>query len=308
MPTWRSPLTRTASVHSAASLPKGVSSAAARERYPRSLCLLSSFCRLPFGAAVATMQGTPRKRGTESVNVTGILYCFAAAVFWAIGPVCLKKTLESMTRTETAAARTIGFLAITIGYCLFSDNSLGWPYELSLLPTTLLLTLSGNVLGDLSYFRAIQLIGAGKAVSISSCNPILVALASTLWLGEPLTVPLILGLCFIMAGLFLLRSGPHGEGTTPSSTDAARSASGFFYAIVAAVGLAGMSLLQKWLLSRGVTPGSVTLWRSYWLSAVSWGYWAAIVTAKRERPPMLFQRGRIAWFWATVAGITGMGL
>ncbi len=242
------------------------------------------------------------------MNITGILYCFAAAVFWAIGPVCLKKTLESMTRTETAAARTVIFVAVTVTYCLFSGDPLGWPYALHLLPVTLLLTVSGNVLGDQSYFRALQLIGAGKAVSIASCNPILVALASTLWLGEPFTASLILGLSFIMVGLFLLRSVPQKDGEVPSSTDRVRSASGFLYAIVAAVGLAGMSLLQKWLLSRGVTPGSVTLWRSYWLFAISWGYWAAVTTAKKEPPSTLFRKGRAAWLWATAAGAPGMGL
>lgn len=242
------------------------------------------------------------------MNITGILYCFAAAVFWAIGPVCLKKTLESMTRTETAAARTVIFVAVTVTYCLFSGDPLGWPYAPRLLPVTLLLTVSGNVLGDQSYFRALQLIGAGKAVSIASCNPILVALASTLWLGEPFTASLVLGLSFIMVGLFLLRSVPQKDGEVPSSTDRVRSASGFLYAIVAAVGLAGMSLLQKWLLSRGVTPGSVTLWRSYWLFAISWGYWAGVTTAKKEPPSTLFRKGRAAWLWATAAGATGMGL
>ena len=176
----------------------------------------------------------------------------------AIAPAFLKKGLEQISRSEIVTSRTIFFVASAAALSLSEGRSLLPPRSAGLAAFMFLLTLSGNIMGDVSYFRAIQLIGMSRGITIASSYPIIVTLVSTLWMGEPLTLPVLMAPLLIVGGLVLLRREPGGA----RPGDQPPNPAGFIWALVAAFGWASMMLMQKWLITEKqiqdyITQGSI---------------------------------------------------
>ena len=149
-----------------------------------------------------------RTEEATQVYLAGVLYCCAAAVCWALGPVFLKKGLALMSHSEMGAARTFGFVGAALFFVMLEPGvAVGWNYPLPYLAVIFVSILIGNIVGDLAYFRSIEMIGVGRAVGTTSCYPLFVTAISSVWLGEAVTLPLVLGTLVMIAGLFLLKSG-----------------------------------------------------------------------------------------------------
>ncbi len=262
------------------------------------------------------------------MNVLGITYAALAALCWAIAPILLKKGLTGMSRVQMLTARTVTFAgSVTLFSCMEGVPLNGPPsFELLFLIGTVV--LSGNVLGDLAYFRAIQQIGASRAVAIACSYPIFVILGSTVWLGEPMTPSVVLGTVLIVGGLILLRGGiwtprkgardqdrdgsqtdgDHHPAEHRSAEERAAMRSGFFFAILTAFSWGCALLLQKWLISeRHIAPVTVTLWRSYFLFVLCWSSWVTMELRSGRNPLAIFRLGWKPWFLASVAGGAGLG-
>jgi len=239
------------------------------------------------------------------VYLAGVLYCCAAAVFWALGPVFLKKGLSFLDHTEMAASRTIGFALASLLFCILDPNAyILWRFPSRLLLFVFLNILVGNVIGDLCYFRSLELIGVSKAVGTTSCYPLFVTVISFFWLGESVTLPLVLGTAVMIAGLLMLKSGGRkAAGAGPETA----SWKGFLLALVAAFCWAAVMVLQKWLLSVHYLPAaSITLWRALFLFAVSWGIWAWRTRKEPEKRLHLLRAPRKIWAYALAAGTFGL--
>ena len=65
-------------------------------------------------------------------------------------------------------------------------------------------SLTGIVIGDTLYFRSLQILGARRALIVSTTSPLFAASAGWLLLSEPLSVMALLGLCLTMSGVFLV--------------------------------------------------------------------------------------------------------
>ncbi|MGI6783240.1 MAG: DMT family transporter [Aminivibrio sp.] len=238
------------------------------------------------------------------LNTLGVFYSAMAAVCMAIAPAFLKKGLEQISRSEMVTSRTIFFVASAAVLSLSEGRSMALPQSAGVAAFMILLTLSGNIMGDVSYFRAIQLIGMSRGITIASSYPIIVTLVSTLWMGEPLTLPVVMAPLLIVGGLVLLRREPGGA----SGNDRPSNPAGFLWALVAAFGWASMMLMQKWLITeKQIQPVTVTLWRSYSLFFICWTYWISSRLATGRTPAAIFRMGRSAWGWSAAAAVTGLG-
>ncbi len=235
--------------------------------------------------------------------LVGVLYSCLAALCWALGPVFLKKGLALMSHSEIGAARTVGFVAVSFLFCLLEPGApIGWPFPPVLLLVIFFSILVGNVIGDLAYFRAIEKIGVGRSVGTTSCYPLFVTAISALWLDEPVTLPLVLGTSVMIAGLVLLKTG--GAASTEREEIAPV---GFLFALAAAICWAAMLVLQKWLLSvHAIPPATITVWRAFFLFAVSWTYWGARSARSGKNPLVIFSLSPKAWLWAVAAGTFGL--
>lgn len=237
--------------------------------------------------------------------LAGVLYSLGTAVSWAIAPIFIKKSLVFMNRTELTASRTFGFVAASLLFCIIDPEAFVlWRFPSWLLSFVLLNIIVGNLIGDTCYFRSLELIGVSKAVGITCCYPLFVTFISFFVLGEPLTLPLVMGTTVMIGGLLMLKfgggveEGPKGQRTAWV---------GFFLALFTALCWASTMVLQRWLLTVYDLPAAtVTLWRAYFLFAFSWGIWALRTRKKpEERGRLLNFPGRV-WRYAFIAGVFGL--
>lgn len=237
--------------------------------------------------------------------LAGILLSCGAALFWALGPVFLKKGLSYLDHAEMTAVRTLGFLGASLVFCLADpEATVVWRYPPYLLSFVLLNIIVGNIIGDLCYFRSLELIGVSRAVGTTSSYPLFVAAISFFWLGESLTLPLVLGILVMMAGLLLLKAGAD---RTERGENVPSPWKGFLFALAAAACWALMMVLQKWLLSvHNLPAASITFWRAVFLSFVSWSFWKWRWIRHPEKRGRLLSAPLNIWVYATAAGIFGL--
>ncbi len=101
------------------------------------------------------------------------------------------------------------------------------------------------ILGRISAYTSIRLIGANRAVPIHSCNLLFAALLGIVFLGEPLTVSLVLAILLIVGGIILV-STPGSSKMGKSSMPEGSLVKGVLIALVAA-------------LSWGISPALVKI-------------------------------------------------
>jgi len=241
-----------------------------------------------------------------SAYLPGVLYSCAAALCWALGPVFLKKGLVFFDRVEMNAARTVGFAGASLLFCVLDPNAFVlWRFPAHLLSYALLNILVGNLVGDFCFFRSLELIGVSRAVGTTSVYPLFVAAISFFWLGESITLSLVLGTAVMIGGLPMLKFGGRGAGGEEDGGKA--SMTGFLLALLTALLWASTMALQKWLLTVHQLPAAtITFWRSLFLLAFSWGYWGwrgRKAPGKRSR---LMSAPREAWISALAAGAFGL--
>ena len=237
-----------------------------------------------------------------------IVLCLLTAVCWAASPLLLKFGMRSADFYEINVIRAMGFSGFCGAWLLATDpGALVWRQAPILLGAVATNVLLGNVLGDLLYFRALSDIGVSRAVAITSTYPLVAAGVSAFWLGEPLTVPLLLGTVSIVGGLVLLRM----EGDSAEARELSHPVRGFLGALTAGI-FWGMGIpITKWLVAfQGVDSSTVNLWRSLVLLTFSGALW---LLPQRGNP--LGQRFRHlgtipvnGWISILLSGGVGLGV
>jgi drug/metabolite transporter (DMT)-like permease len=98
----------------------------------------------------------------------------------------------------------------------------------------LISVLTGFAIGDTAFFEAMRRIGVARAAPVAGCHPLVTALLAVAFLGEPVTLVLMLGIVIIGVGVYLIVTDrvvpPPGRATGNSM------AVGVMLSLVAAVG------------------------------------------------------------------------
>ncbi len=133
-----------------------------------------------------------------------ILYALISALFAGITSVAAKSGLKEISPTLALGIRTF-FIFIFISIVIFVSGSLN---ELkSLKGQSLFFLIVSAVTTTLSWLFYYWAMKDGKVsviASIDKCSIVVTVLLSLLLLHEPLTLKLILGVVFILIGLFVL--------------------------------------------------------------------------------------------------------
>lgn len=228
----------------------------------------------------------------------GELLALLTAVLWALTPVFGKKALEESSIVALNFVRSVfGSMALW----LILPAARGWrlvdvdPYSLALLTAAAVI---GMGLGDLAFFKSMDMIGVSKSTAISSTYPLFTTFISILLLGESLTVLSFLGTVSVVLGVSLISiasSGENGGRDNPSLRK------GVVLAIASAVIWSiGITLIA--LCVRDVDP------------LVANTYRLSILALILSLPPLLkkrFRRGLRSGktlFWGAAAGVTGLSL
>ncbi len=183
---------------------------------------------------------------SDAVSRRGILLVSTAAVLWGTIGIAAQMIYRQSDMTPVA----VGFYRLALGFpmvALLCWQIVGrrvflvdrWTYRR-------MLAIGAMVaLFQVCYFTAIEYVGVAIATLITLCTaPVLVALASVLFLKETLTRPTLTALLCALSGTALLVGAP---GTV---SDPAKLVTGTLFALGSASGYALMTLLGKGLAGK----------------------------------------------------------
>ena len=146
-----------------------------------------------------------------------ILFAFGSAFVAGITAVLAKIGIEHINSTLATAVRTVVVLAFSwlMVFVVGSQNTIGQITGKNLL----FLILSGLSTGAswLCYFKALQLGDVNKVAPIDKSSTVLTILLAFLFLGEPISLPQILGVLGIGIGTLLMISKKEVDQEKPQS-------------------------------------------------------------------------------------------
>jgi transporter family protein len=150
----------------------------------------------------------PATRSLRSTNRKGLLMAFAASLSWTVGAVILKISLTEMNALFAAAIRT---LSAAVALTIFQCGPWGPKPAPKVSPIGLkkwaLIALSGMLgygVGGIAYVLAMQRVGAGRTVLITSLTPVLVLILSIFFLKERPTRQSMIGTVICVVGVMCL--------------------------------------------------------------------------------------------------------
>lgn len=135
---------------------------------------------------------------------TGILYAITAGLFWGTSPVLVKRGLVD---SDVSTATLIQQAAILFTLILFKllEGSVS-PGQVSTLAMCVFIAIGtvGAYLGRTLFVKSVDQIGATRAQLVNNTSPLITVLLAALLLGERLTVTVLLGVIFIVSGIFFI--------------------------------------------------------------------------------------------------------
>lgn len=143
--------------------------------------------------------------GAMSVPLeNGIIYALMAGLFWGITPLLLKKGMtQSNVSTATLVQQSVIVLTVFI-IAVGRREVLQLDIPLRAVWSFMAAGVVGGSIGKIFYNKAIERVGASKAVSIKNSDPIISVLVLALVLGEELTFPVAIGVVLIVTGVLVI--------------------------------------------------------------------------------------------------------
>ena len=146
--------------------------------------------------------------GFRTADRKGLTIAFGAAVAWTLAAVILKLALTEMNAVFATAIRTFSAaVVLTIYQGGPWAPSPGSPLKRIGIRNLALIALSGMLgygIGGIAYVLAMQRVGAGRTVLITSLTPVLVLVLSVLFLKERPTRQSVIGTLVCVVGVMCL--------------------------------------------------------------------------------------------------------
>lgn len=132
------------------------------------------------------------------------IYALLSALFAALTAVFAKKGVAHVNSDLATAIRTVVILVIAWGI-VFARGALGTLHDLTG-KNWLFLVLSGMATGLswIFYFRALQLGQVSQVAPVDKLSVALAIILSVMFLGETLTLKMVIGAVLIIAGTLVL--------------------------------------------------------------------------------------------------------
>ncbi|MCD6361029.1 MAG: EamA family transporter [Armatimonadetes bacterium] len=150
---------------------------------------------------------------------TALLFCMMAVGAWGVGAVVDKILMSQKGLSPWTAVMMKMILAtIIISIYALATGSMGEIRAIAHMPSAQIARIVAavigtavfaTVVGQLSYYYALQQADASRVIPITSTYPLVGALLAIGFLGERLTGPKVLGAVLVVAGIVLL-SGAMG--------------------------------------------------------------------------------------------------
>ena len=145
-----------------------------------------------------------------STHVVGLLFAASALLSWTSLSFFVRLAMKGAPLLRTTAAMSTingAFVSVLVYFTLpVSAFQPGSTRTWVLLPITAFFMIT---ISRLTYYYAIRRIGPSRTIPIAASTPAVTAILATIFLGEPFTILIILGLLCLIAGLnMVVRSAP----------------------------------------------------------------------------------------------------
>jgi drug/metabolite transporter (DMT)-like permease len=152
--------------------------------------------------------------GQNGVSVRPIVWLLAAALSWSIATVLSRRT------SSGASSMLVSGLQLTIGggvllaISLIAGEMSGFsPRDVSTISLVAVayLIIAGSVIGFAAYHWLLNNVSTSLVSTYTFINPIVAVLLGTMILGEPISIPMLLGACLVIASVIVMWRAEHAE-------------------------------------------------------------------------------------------------
>ena len=135
---------------------------------------------------------------------TGIFYAIVAGLFWGTSPVLVKRGLVHSDVSAATLYQQGTILATLLVASLVEGELFAGiipPLAMAVFACT---GVVGAYLGRTLFVKTVDQIGASRAQSLNNSSPLITVLLAALFLGEPLTLAVLLGVMLVISGVFFI--------------------------------------------------------------------------------------------------------
>jgi drug/metabolite transporter (DMT)-like permease len=174
---------------------------------------LSKLAGMALGlAGVALLVGW-RPEPMTGLALTAVFACLAAAMCYGIASVYAKLRMTGVPSFSTALYSQLAAAIVLAPTLPFAP--MNGPITTIVAANVLALAVGSTAIAYLLYFKLIANIGPARALSVTFLIPLFGVLWGYLFLGEPLTINMLLGGSLILGGTWLAMRGPVARGSGP---------------------------------------------------------------------------------------------
>ncbi|RUT35486.1 DMT family transporter [Paenibacillus zeisoli] len=143
---------------------------------------------------------------TGSLSPVGVMLALGSAVSWTLGTVYMKKITGKVDSIWIATLQILigGIVLLVLGSCTESWSAIQWNGSFML--DTLFIAIFVIAVGWLIFFK---LVGSGEASTVGSYTfliPVISIICSVIFMGESLTINLIIGFVMIVGSIILVNA------------------------------------------------------------------------------------------------------
>lgn len=138
------------------------------------------------------------------ISGIGIILALITGIGWAIGVVFVKKTGEQVNRLWLIALQNIigGIFLTGAGVCVEDVSAIKW--NLTFISCLLYAGIIASGLGNVVYYKLMSSGESSRIGSFTFLVPLIAVAIGTIFLGEPFTISLLIGLVFILLSIYLI--------------------------------------------------------------------------------------------------------
>ena len=155
---------------------------------------------------------------------SGIIYALCAGLFWGTSPVLVKRGLAGADVSAATLYQQATILLTLLLSALFEGDLFAAKIPLEAVLIFAGTGIVGAYLGRTLFVRSVDQIGASRAQSLNNSSPLITVLLAAAALGERISLPIVIGVIFIISGVFFVTQSepaPGGKARTRRLTLAA---------------------------------------------------------------------------------------
>jgi drug/metabolite transporter (DMT)-like permease len=135
---------------------------------------------------------------------TGILYAIVAGIFWGTSPVLVKRGLVHADVSAATLYQQATILIMLIAAALIEGELFAGIITPRAILVFAFTGVVGAYLGRTLFVKTVDQIGASRAQSLNNSSPLITVLLAALFLNEPLTLIVVVGVVLIISGVFFV--------------------------------------------------------------------------------------------------------